>query len=105
KEAANDIDDVVGVDGSEHEVTRERRLNCYLCGFGVADLADHYLVGIMTKYAAQSAREGQPLFLVHRNLGYPLKLVFDGVFDCDDLVFLILDLVERSIKSGRFSGT
>ena len=59
----------------------------------------------MTEYAAQSAGEGQPLFLVHRDLGDPLKLVLDGVFNSDDLVFLVLDLVERSIEGRRFSGT
>ena len=87
QEAAEHVDDVVGVDGREHEVAGQRRLDGDLRGLGVADLADHDLVGVVAQDRAQAARERQPLLLVDRNLRDAAQLVFDRILDRDDLVF------------------
>ena len=71
----------------------------------VADFADHDLVRIVAQDRAQAAREGQALFLVDRNLRDAAHLVFDRIFDGDDLVFVVLDLVERGVERGRLAAT
>src|SRR6185503_12893925 len=105
EESANNVNDVVGVDGREYQMARQRGLNGYLRSFGVADFTDHYLVRVVTQYAAKTASEGQPLLLVDGNLRDALKLILDRVFDGDDLVFFVLDLVQRAVERGRFTRT
>ncbi len=105
QKAANHVDDVIRVDGREHQVTGERRLNRDLRGLGVADFADHDLVGIVTQDRAQSARECQALFLVDRNLRNTANLVFDRILNRDDLVFVCLDFVDRRIQRGRLTAS
>ena len=79
-------------------------LNGDLRRFGVADFADHDLVRVVAQDRAQPAGEGQPLLLVYRNLRNAANLVFDRVFDGDDLVFVGLDLVQRGVKRGGLAG-
>src|SRR5262249_6907520 len=77
QEPADDVDDVVGVHGREHQVPGEGRLDRDLGRFRISNLADHYLVGIVTQDAAQTASKGKSLFLIDRYLGYALELVFN----------------------------
>src|SRR5262249_14127214 len=49
EEAAEHVDDVVGVDGGEDEVAGERGVDGDLRGLGVADLTDENLVGVVTQ--------------------------------------------------------
>ena len=49
EEASDDVDDVVGVDGGEDQVARQRRLDGDLRRLGVADFADHDLVGVVAQ--------------------------------------------------------
>ena len=94
QEAADHVDDVIGVDGREHQVAGQRGLDGDLRGFGVADFADHDLVGIVAQNRTQAARERQALLLVDRNLRDAANLVLDRIFDGDDLVFVGLDFVD-----------
>ena len=105
QEAAEHVDHVIGVDRGEDQVAGERRVDGDLRGFLIADFADHDLIGIVTQDGAQAAREGQALFLVDRNLGDAFELVFDRVFDGDDLVFVVLDFAQRGVEGGGFAGT
>ena len=59
----------------------------------------------MPQNRAQTAREGETLFLIHRDLRDALDLVFDGILDGDDLVFVVLDLAEGRVERGRLAGT
>src|SRR4029077_7432444 len=86
--AADDVGYVVGVHGGEDQVSGERGLNGDLRGFLVADFADHDFIRVVAQDGAQSPREGQPLFLVDRNLGDSAQLVLDGIFDGNNLVFV-----------------
>src|SRR5947209_685086 len=54
-------DDVVGMDGGEHEMAGQRRLHGDRGRLFITDLADHDLVGIVAEDGAQSAGEGQSL--------------------------------------------
>src|SRR6266849_1027844 len=104
-ETADDVGDVVGVDGSEHQVPGERGLNGDLRGFLVADFADHDFVRVVAEDGAQTAGEGETLFFVDGNLGDAAKLVFDGGFDSDDFVFVGFDFVDGGVERGGFAGT
>src|ERR1700704_4943258 len=100
---ADDVGDVVGMHGRKNQVSGERGLNRNLGSFVVSNLAHHDLIRVVAKDGAQSAGKRQTLFLVHRNLRDAANLVFDGVLDRDDLVFVGLDLVNRGIESSRLS--
>uniref|UniRef100_E6QI37 Uncharacterized protein n=1 Tax=mine drainage metagenome TaxID=410659 RepID=E6QI37_9ZZZZ len=104
EKAAEDIDDVVGVNGGEDEMAGERGVDGDLRGFGVTDFADENLVGIVAEDGAQSASEGEAFFFVDGNLGDAADLIFDGVFDGDDFFFVAFDLVERGVEGCGFSG-
>src|SRR5215472_6690424 len=103
-EAADDVGDVVGVDGGEDEVAGERRLDGDLRGFLVADFPDHDFVGVVAKDGAQSAGKGETLLFVDGNLGDAAQLIFDGVFDGDDFVLVGFDFVDGGVESGGLAG-
>ncbi len=96
---------VVGVDGGEHQVAGEGGVDGNLSGFLVADFADHDFVGVVAQDGPQAAGKRESLFLVHGNLGDAADLILDGIFDGDDLVFVVLDLVDGGVKSGGLTGT
>ena len=47
----------------------------------------------------------RPFLLVHRNLRDALDLIFDRIFDGDDLVFVVLDLTHPGVERGGFART
>src|SRR5713101_7183640 len=104
-EAADDVGDVVGVDGSENEVAGEGRLNSDLGGFLVANFTDHDLVGIVAQDGAQAAGESETLLLVHGNLCDAANLVFDRILNGDKFVFVALDLIDGRVERGGLAGT
>ena len=102
-ESTQHVHHVVGMHRGEDQVAGESRLDGDLGRLRIPDLTHHDLVGIVPQNGAQSAGKGQPLLLVHRNLGDPLELVFDGILDGNDLVFFGLDLRNRGIQGGRLA--
>ncbi len=104
EEAAKYVDDVVGVDGGEDEMAGESGVDGDLSGFGVADFADQNLVGVMAQDRTQTAGEGEAFLFVDGDLSDAADLVFDRVFDGDDLVFVALDFVQRGVEGGGLTG-
>src|SRR6266568_4380909 len=104
-EAADDVRDVVGVNGCENKVPGESGLNSNLRGFLIADFADHDLVRIVTQDRAQPAGESKALLFVDRDLRDTAKLILHGIFNGDDLVFVGLDFVYGRVKRGGLAGT
>ena len=99
-EAPQDVENVVGVHGGEHQVPGQGRLDGDLGGLRVADLADHDLVRVVAQDGTQPAGEGQAFFLVDRDLHDAFHLVLDRVLDGDDLVGRVLDLVQGGVQGG-----
>src|SRR5436190_9262621 len=99
------VDHVVGVDGGKHLVTGQSRLNGDLGSLFVANFTDHYLVGIVAQNRSQAAGEGQSFLLVHRYLGNAVQLVFNRIFNGDDLVFFVADFIQRRVQRRRLTGT
>ena len=103
QEASEHVYYVVGMHGCEHQMAGKGRLDGDLGCFGVADLTHHDLVRIVAQDRAQPARERQPFLFVDGDLRDPVQLVFDRVFDGDDLVFVALDLAQRRVQRGRLA--
>src|SRR5262245_39688649 len=95
---------IVGVQGAEHQVTGERRLNGVFGCLQVADFADQDHVRVVPQDAAQRRAERQADLGVDLNLADVRLLVFDGVFDGDNFRIVALDLVERAIERGALAG-
>src|SRR5262249_16015809 len=95
---------VVGVQGAEDQVTRQRRLDGNLSGIEVAHFADEDDIRVMTQNAAHGGGEGQANLRMHLNLADSRLLILDGVLDGDDLGDLVLDLVEGRVQRGGLAG-
>ena len=78
-------------------------LNRDLRRLRVADFADHDLVGIVTQDRSQSTGKGKSFLLVDGNLRNAANLIFDRVFNGDDLVFVGLDFVDCCVERCRLS--
>src|ERR1039458_630251 len=96
---------VIRMQRGENKVAGERRLHRDLCGFGVTDFADENHVRVVAQNRAQPAREGQPGFFIDLDLVDAFELIFHRVFHRDDFSDGVIDLVERCIKCGSFTGT
>src|SRR5277367_6008823 len=103
-EAADDVRAVVGVHGGEDQVAGERGIDGDLRGFLVANFADHDFIGIVTQDRAQAAGKGEAFLFVDGNLGDAADLIFDGIFDGDDFVFVVFDFVDGGVEGSRFAG-
>src|SRR5262249_46163873 len=101
--SAQHVNYVVRVDGGEHEMPGQRRLDGDLRRLGIANLADHDLVGIVPQNRSQAARERQALLLVDRNLRDAAKLILDRILNRDDLVFDRFDLRQRRVERCRLA--
>ena len=87
----------------EYEVAGQGRLNRDLRGFGVANLADHDLVRVVTQDRTQTTIEGESLLLVDGNLSNAVQLVLDRILDRHDLVFFVPDLIQRGVERRRLA--
>ena len=91
---------VVGMQGGEREMSRERCLHGDRRGLPVPHLADHQDIGILAQDAAQRARERHPRLDVDRHLRDAIEVVLDRVLDGDDLLSRALPEAERRIERG-----
>ena len=65
--------------GAEHKVPGEGRLNRNLGGLEVTHFTDHDHIGILPQERAQRFAEGQPHRFIDRHLHDALDIVFDRV--------------------------
>ena len=63
----------------------QRRLHGDLSCLLVANFADKNYIGVVAQNRAQPAREGQPGLFGDLNLIDSFELIFDRIFDGDDL--------------------
>src|SRR5262249_21149026 len=88
----------VRVQRRQHEMARQRRLDCNLRGFEITDFADHDRIGIMAQDAAQQGCKGQPDLGLYLDLSDPGELVFDRVLDRDDVAFDRIEMEKRGVE-------
>ena len=82
---------VVGVQGREHEVTGERRLDRDLRRLVVADLTDEDDVGVRPQDRPQRGGEVQARLVVDLHLVDAREPVLDRVLDGDDVDLGLVD--------------
>ena len=97
QEPAKNVDDVVGVNRREDEMACERRLNGNLGRLHIANFSDHDLVRVMTENRAEAAGERQTLLFIDGYLCDAPDLIFHGIFDRENLVFLVFDLQQGGV--------
>ena len=100
QEAAQHVEDVVGVHRGEHQVSGQGGIDGDLRGLLIADLAHHDLVRVVAQNGPQPARERETLLLIHRDLRDALDLVLHRVLDGDDFVLVVLDFAQRGVERG-----
>ncbi len=94
---------VVGVQRREYEVAGERRADRDVGRLAVANLAHHDDVRILTHNVPQPGSKRQPDLRVHVELVDPVHLVFDRIFNRDDLLVALIDPLQRRIQRGGFA--
>ena len=94
---------VVGVERTEDQVTGEGRLHGDVGRFLVTNFADHHDVRRLTQNRTERGREVETDVAVHLHLVDARHLVFDRVFDRDDLAVGRIHLPEAGVKRGRFT--
>ena len=88
----------VRMDRREHEMARQRAADRHRRRIGVADLAEHDDVGVLTQKGAQRSAEGQADLLFELYLVHSLERVFDRVLDRKDVARLAVQPPERRVE-------
>ena len=91
---------VVGVQRGEDQVAGERGADGDIGRLAVADFAHHDDVRVLAHDVAQAGGEGQPDLRIHVDLVDAVHLVFDRIFDRDDLLVGQVDALQRGIERG-----
>ncbi|KAG0921612.1 hypothetical protein G6F31_020251 [Rhizopus arrhizus] len=88
------------VECGQHQLACQRRLDGDARGFQIAHFTDHDDVRVLAHDAAQGVGEIQADLRLGLDLVDALDLVFDRVFDGDDLDVGGVELAERGIQRG-----
>ena len=62
-------------------------------GFGIAHFTDHDDVRVLSEHRAESGGKGHASTLVHAALVDARKLIFNRIFDSDDVVVACIEAV------------
>src|SRR5438132_14403869 len=71
----------------------------------VANLADHNDVRRLTQDRAQPRRKGHADLRIHRHLVDPIHLIFNRLFNRDDLAVWFIDLIEARVKRAHLAAS
>jgi hypothetical protein len=85
---------VHGVQRAKELLASEGRPHRHYGGLYVADFPDHQNVGVLMEYGTQTTRKRQPRLDIDFDLIDAGKLVFDRIFDNDDIVGENIHLVQ-----------
>ena len=96
---------VVGVQGRQHQVSRQRRLDRNPRRLLVANLPDHDHVGILTQDRAKRPHERQADRLADLNLIDKRQLILHGVFDRHDIGGFVPQQIEGRVKRGGLAAS
>ncbi len=91
--------------GRKNHVTGQGRLHRNLGGFAVTDFSNHDNIGILAQDRTQARSEGQLDFGVDLNLTDTVELIFNRVFDGDNVFAAIVEPAQGGIQGGRFPRT
>src|SRR4030095_12562986 len=80
-------------------------LRSILRGFGVANFTNHHDVRILAENGTEGVAEGESNFLLRGYLVDAPDLELHRVFDGDDVVLGVVQLVERRVEGGGLART
>ena len=94
---------VVRVEGRIHEVPGEGGADSDIRRFAIPNFTHHDDIRILPDDMPETRGEIEADLRIHENLVDPIHLVFDRVFDGDDLLVGLVDALERGIERGGFA--
>ena len=94
---------VVGVEGAQNQVTGQGRLHRDGGGFVVPHFTDHDHVGVLAEHRPEAGGKGHSGAVIDVALVDAAELIFDRIFDRDDIVAAVIDLVQDRIERGGFA--
>ena len=97
------IDDVVGVDGTQNQMTGQGRVYSDKSCFLVTYLTNHDFVGVLPYYRSQPVGKGQAFLVVDRYLDDVFDLILHRIFDSNKLVSGRVDELDAGVQSGCFA--
>ena len=92
-----------GVDGGEHQVPGVGGADRDVCGFRVADFADHDHIGRLAHHRAEQFRKAQADRRVHLRLAYAVDGIFNRILDRVDLALAVVEFLEAGVHGGSFA--
>ena len=95
----------VRMDRREHEMARQRAADRHRRRIGVADLAEHDDVRVLTQKGAQRSAEGQADLFLELHLVHPFERVLDRVLDREDVARLAVQPPERRVERRALART
>jgi len=105
QESGHGADCVVGVKRAQHQVAGESSVDGDVGGFTVTDFADEDDVGVLTDNGAEARAERHADLFVHLHLAETSRLVFDRVFDGDNLFLVVVQLIDHAVECGRLAAS
>ena len=96
---------VIGMQGRQHQMAGQGRLDGDAAGFQVAHFADHDHVRILADDRAQGMGEVEPDLRFGLDLVDAFDLVFDRIFNRDDLDVRRVDFRQRGVQRGGLTRT
>src|SRR5262249_25893698 len=87
----------------EDPVSRQRGMKCSYSRVRIAYFADQNDVWILPEDRSQRPGKGKACLFINRHLADAVHLVFDWIFDRDNVYRLMPDLIHEGIKSCRLS--
>ena len=94
----------VGVQGREGKTAGRGEFECDFGCFGVADLAHHDHIRVLTQDRTQRRRKGQADLVIHLRLTDTRQTIFDRVFQRHDIVAAIVEARQGSVERRGLSG-
>src|SRR5438045_1969765 len=91
--------------GTENKMSRQARVRSDACSLEIANFANHDDVRCLAQDRTQGRRKCHADLRIYLHLVDPSHLIFDGLFNGNDLSVWFVDVVETGIKCGRLTGT
>jgi hypothetical protein len=104
-QAADNTDSIIGVNGGEHEMARERRLHRHLRRNFVAALTDHDHVRILAQHGAETAGECEANIFIDLSLVNAFEALLNWVFDGHNIPPNPVNTSEAGVECCGFAGT
>ena len=94
---------IVGMQGTENQMTCQCGVNADTSRFNVTNLTDHDYIRVLTQNTAQSVGKGKARFIIDSYLIDAFNTIFDRIFNSNDVFIRIVDIGERRVQSCRFA--